>query len=139
MRLGMNHAPGAGSITRLVCLLSSVLPLCYGCPLLQTQGNGMMEISLTDTCLRRLLKLKQKKRYQTRTLNIEKEFMLNLNSADKERRKSKESNIKLQAIEKQVQRIYKCKESFTSCRTYILQAVGKKVQKFLAFTGKVRA
>ena len=29
----MNHAPGAGSVARPVDLQSSVLPLCYGCPL----------------------------------------------------------------------------------------------------------
>ena len=29
----MNHAPGAGLIARPVDQQSSVLPLCYGCPL----------------------------------------------------------------------------------------------------------
>ena len=29
----MNHAPGAGSIARLIDKQSSTLPLCYGCPL----------------------------------------------------------------------------------------------------------
>ena len=31
MNFGMNHASGAGLITRLVGLQSSMLPLCYGC------------------------------------------------------------------------------------------------------------
>ena len=31
--LDMNHAPGAGLITRLADQQSSMLPLCYRCPL----------------------------------------------------------------------------------------------------------
>ena len=33
MHFGMNHAPGAGSITRAVDLQSCALSLCYSCPL----------------------------------------------------------------------------------------------------------
>ena len=33
MNYGMNHAPGARPIARPVDLQSSMLPLCYSCPL----------------------------------------------------------------------------------------------------------
>ena len=34
MNLGMNHAPGAGSIAETANPQPSALPLCYNCPIL---------------------------------------------------------------------------------------------------------
>ena len=36
----MNHAPGAGSIARLVDLQSRGRTLCYGCPCIHTTQEG---------------------------------------------------------------------------------------------------
>ena len=32
MSFGLNHAPGAGMIARVIDMRASALPLCYGCP-----------------------------------------------------------------------------------------------------------